>query len=205
MATTDDYKVNLKDAYLKICTVKLNPGVLLGHNEAIQKMPACYPFMKSIIKTFSLSPGHYAFNADDLFQGDAPNSLVIGCVASSAFNGSYDFYHYNFTFVNFMVDGQTVLTRPLQPDYENENYLEAFQTLFADREKSLNISRSSYPKGYCLYVIKTQEDNDTSTLKKGHIRLELKFAHALPESVILVLYAKFPSLLQIDQARNVYT
>ncbi|KAK3107877.1 hypothetical protein FSP39_024278 [Pinctada imbricata] len=173
-------------------------------------MPACYPFMKSIIKTFSISPGHYAFNADDLFQGDVPNSLVIGCVASSAFNGSYDknplnFYHYNCTFVNFMVDGQTIPSRPLQPDYENENYLEAFQTLFADREKSLNISRSSYPKGYCLYVIKTREANDTSTLKKGHTRLELKFAHALPGSVTLVMYAKFPSLLQIDQARNVFT
>ena len=54
-------------------------------------------------------------------------------------------------------------------------------------------------------MFKTQETNDTSTLKNRHTRLELKFAHALPESVTLVLYAKIPSQLQIDQASNVFT
>ena len=210
MSEKEDFKLHIKDAFLKLCTVKPNPGVLVGHGEAIKKTPALYPYMKSVIKTFSLSSGHFAFNADDLFQGDVPNRLVIGCVSSRAFNGAYNkspfrFYHYHCNYVNFMVDGQSVPSRPLQPDYENNTYLEAYQTLFPDGDDvSLNISRTEYPDGYCVYVINTQEDPDTSTLKKGHTRLEMKFAHALPESVTLVLYATFPSLLQIDQARNVY-
>ncbi|XP_061190438.1 uncharacterized protein F54H12.2-like [Saccostrea echinata] len=209
LCTLPGFKVHLRDACLKICVVKPNPGVLLGHGEAIKKTPALYPFSRSNIKTYSLSPGHFAFNADDLFQGEVPNTLVIGCVSSVAYNGTYNrspfnFQHFYCSFLNFSVDGRSVPSRALQPDFENNTYIEAYETLFANTEKAINISRGDYPKGYCLYVINCQDGGNLTTLKKGHTRLEMKFAHALIESVTIILYATFPHVMQIDQARNVY-
>lgn len=209
MCTLPGFKVRLKDAYLKICMVKPNPGVLLGHGEAIKKTPALYPFSRSVVKTYSLSPGHFGFNADDLFQGDVPKTLVIGCISSVAYNGSYNrspfnFQHYYCNYISFSVDGKSVPSRALQPNFENGTYIEAYDTLFANTGTAVNISRTHYPKGFTLYVINCQEGEDLTTLKKGHTRLEMKFAHALNEAVTLVLYATFPHVLQIDQARNVY-
>jgi hypothetical protein len=39
--------------------------------------------------------------------------------------------------------------------------------------------------------------------QQGHTRLELKFAKALPETVTVIAYGKFPALAKIDQSRNV--
>lgn len=39
--------------------------------------------------------------------------------------------------------------------------------------------------------------------RKGHTRLEIKFSKPLPESVVLIFYATFPGLLEIDSGRNV--
>lgn len=40
-------------------------------------------------------------------------------------------------------------------------------------------------------------------LKKGHTRIESKFNSPLNETATLLLYAKCPSCLSIDAARNV--
>lgn len=126
-----------------------------------------------------------------------------------AYNGSYNrspfnFQHYYCNYISFSVDGKSVPSRALQPNFENGTYIEAYDTLFANTGTAVNISRTHYPKGFTLYVINCQEGEDLTTLKKGHTRLEMKFAHALNEAVTLVLYATFPHVLQIDQARNVY-
>ena len=41
------------------------------------------------------------------------------------------------------------------------------------------------------------------SLNIGHTRLEIKFAEALPEAVAMVIMAKFPGMLEIDQTRAV--
>ena len=41
------YRVEVTEAVLKVCYVKLNPAVLLAHNETLQKQEALYPYKKS--------------------------------------------------------------------------------------------------------------------------------------------------------------
>ena len=38
------YRVEVTEAVLKVCYVKLNPVVLLAHNETLQKQEALYPY-----------------------------------------------------------------------------------------------------------------------------------------------------------------
>ena len=42
-----------------------------------------------------------------------------------------------------------------------------------------------------------------SIIKGGHCRVGIKFAQPIKESVTVILYAKFPSEIKIDSARNV--
>jgi hypothetical protein len=68
----------------------------------------------------------------------------------------------------------------------------------------VNVTREEYKKGFCLYVLDIDPYYSFNTKRKGHCRLELKFATPLPESVTLIMYATFPEILSITAARGVY-
>lgn len=211
------YKIHIEDTILRCCYLKINPGVLLGHSEALQKHPALYPFKKSDIKCFGIPAGQFHLNIDDVFQGEIPERLVVGLVSSKAYSGSYslnpfNFEHFHCNFAAFYVDGKSVPSAPLEPNFSTGNYVTAFLSLVGGKKKdqdnpSFQLSRNDYLKGYCLYMFDInpsyEEENNLPLLRKGHSRLQLKFEKALPESVTCICYGRFPAILSIDSSRNV--
>lgn len=211
-----DYHVELVDAILKICLVKVSPGVVIGHNEALQKMPASYPFRRSDLRSFAVSPGQYDVSIEDIFQGIVPSSLTVGLVASEAYSGAFKrnpFYFQNFdcSTVGLYVDGKSVPGSPLRFNYPENNYVEGYMSLFTGTGKYLQnsgnyISRDDYSQGYCLYVLDVegkQGDTEHSYLRRGHTRLELRFDKPLPEAVTVIVYGTYPGSLQVDASRDV--
>ena len=98
------YRVEVTKAVLKVCLVKLNPAVLLAHNETLQKQDALYPYRKSDIKCFGVPKGQYSVSIDNIFQGEIPDRLVVSLVASEAFSSSvkrypFCFGHYDCNFI----------------------------------------------------------------------------------------------------------
>jgi hypothetical protein len=207
---TDDidkqFKLNIVDISLEVAVANISPGVLLGHADALKDTPALYPYTRSVIKTYSITPRQYSFTTDDMFQGQVPNQLILGLVPSVAVYGSYlwnPFYFHPFdcNYIGFYVNGQSVPNHPLQPNYKSEHFVEAFSTI---KNSAVNISRLDYTRGYCLYVINPNGIYHPDRINpRGHTRLELKFAQPLDYSVTLIAYAKFPALVKIDQSRNV--
>ncbi|OOZ07577.1 hypothetical protein, partial [Solemya velum gill symbiont] len=198
------YKMKIEDASLRVATVKIDPGVIVAHEDALKKgNDALYPFAKSIVKTYAVPQGQFAFYVDDLFQGRVPHRLIVGLVSSNAVNGTYTKNPFNFepfdcNKVGFYVDGQSVPSQPLQPNYSAEQYTEAYDTLKKAGGRAVDIWRLNYKRGYCLYVIEpfgVYRPHGPS--RKGHTRLELNFGTALPETVTVVVYAKFPALMRV--------
>lgn len=205
-----DYKVHIVDAKLKLKHIKLTPGAFIGHQEAISKSDALYPFYRSDLKTFNIPAGQYSFSADDLYLGAVPSHLIVTLQTSEGFNGSYKKNPFNFQsfdcgYIGFFVNGQSTPSSPLTPNFSSKNYLESYFSLCSN-SKVVNVSREDYPKGYCIYVFNLEscdKEDMFPLLRKGHTRIELKFNTPLTETVTLLLYAKFPSCLSIDAARNV--
>ena len=207
-STTPDEKVQILDVRFKLCVQRLNGGVLVAHEKLFQDQPALYPYLRSEIKTTSIAPGQYGFSADDIFQGLVPSKLVVGLVSSAAYNGDYtrnplNFQPYDCNSVGLYVDGQSYPAQPLQPNYDADQFVDCYRTLTLFR-KDINISRDDYNNGYCLYVLDVDPYYTFNTKRRGHCRLELKFNTPLPESVTLIMYATFPEILHINQARSVY-
>lgn len=201
-------KVQIVDVRFKLCVQRLSGGVLVAHEKLFQNQPALYPYLRSEIKTASIAPGQYGFSADDIFQGLVPSKLVVGLVSSAAYTGDYtknplNFQPYDCSSVGLYVDGQSYPAQPLQPNYGADQFVDCYRTLTLFR-KDINVSRDDYKYGYCLYVLDVDPYYVFNTKRKGHCRLELKFANPLPESVTLIMYATFPEVLQIDQSRTVY-
>jgi hypothetical protein len=99
-------------------------------------------------------------------------------------------------------------------EYDAEAYTEAFLSLFGHQYNTLEtipLDMSQYANGYSLFRfpinrIKDPEHRNTDYLsltESGSTMLRLKFRKALPESVTAIIYAKFPEVLRIDEARNV--
>ena len=204
---TPTEKVQIVDARFKLCVQRVENDILLSHQKLIQTTPATYPYLRSDIKTIAVAGGQYSYSVDDLFQGNVPTKLIVGMVSSEGYSGSYtknpfNFQHYNCSSVGFYVDGQSYPSHPLQPNFEANQFTDCYRTLTHFRE-DVNISLEDYKKGYCLYILDIDPYFSFNTKRRGHCRLELKWAKPLPESVTLVVYATFPEVLSINQSRTV--
>ncbi|XP_060559446.1 uncharacterized protein F54H12.2-like [Ruditapes philippinarum] len=203
-----DYRVKIVDAYFRLCIQRLSSSVLIAQEKLIQEKLAIYPYLRTEIKTTAIASGQFSYSADDIFQGLVPSKLIVGLVPSAAFNGDYtqnpfNFKHYNCSFVGLYVDGQSLPSQPMQPNYAADQYVECYRTLALYRS-DFNISKEDYKKGFCVYALNIDPHYSFNTRRKGHCRLELKFSEALPESGTLIMYATFPDVLNIDKAKAVY-
>ena len=72
----------------------------------------------------------------------------------------------------------------------------------------IGITRDTYRQGYTLIGF----DVDPTTSpdfryvgkpREGHTKPEIRFKNGLPPPVTVILYATFPEIMTIDQARNV--
>ena len=207
--TTENYKVVITEAALKVATVKVDPHVILGQADILKKSEALYPYTRSVIKTYAVPKGQFSFITDDLFQGEVPQQLTVGLVESASVHGSYvknpfNFQHFNCSYAGFFVDGQSTPSEPLQPNYTNGHFVEAYKRLFWNpQHRAIHISKTEFKGGYCLYVFRPSGDTEDRPEERAHTRLELKFSAALPETCTVIVYAKFPALMRIDANRRV--
>ena len=131
---TPDQQVQIVDACFKLCVQRLDGGVIVADERLIQMQPAICPYLRTEIKTTSITSGQYSFSANDIFQGLVPNILIVGLVSSAAYMGDYSkspfyFKHYDCSSVGFYVDGQSDPSQPLQPNYEADQYVDCCRTL----------------------------------------------------------------------------
>ena len=188
------YRVEVTEAVLKVCYVKLNPAVLLAHNDTLQKQDALYPYRKSDVKCFGVPQGQYSVSIDDIFQGEIPDRLVVSLVASEVYSGSLErnpfyFAHYDCNFIALYVDGRSVPSVPYEPNYESKQFVSSFRSLGLDNNPFNFISKDDYNAGYTIYAFHISpyvDQNCLPLLRKGHTRLEIKFAKPLPEAVTVV-------------------
>jgi len=101
---------------------------------------------------------------------------------------------------------------PIQPDFTNEQYIRAFNTVFAGTGKlgadeGIYIDREDYANGYALYAFDLTadlgEDDPFSLVREGSVRLALKFRQALDTTVTVIAYAEFENVVEVDRNRNV--
>ena len=222
MSTTDDkkYKVVLEDIILKVCMVRVSPGVILGHAKALETRNSLYPYTRVETKAFSIAKGTHTINLDNVFQQARPSRLVFGLVSAAAFNGDlklnpFKFHHYNVTDIAVIVNGETVPGRPLQTKFGQEggrDFISSYLALFeATGRSGTDFGNALKPKefadGHTLFAFNLDPEfkkgKYLNLVKRANVRIELRFSTPLPETVNVVVYAEHPSLFEVDLARNV--
>lgn len=192
-----DYKIEIHDIYLLARKIRVNPAVIFGHSEILKTSNAKYPFTRGECRSQSIPTGSTSFHWENLFQGQKPNRVVIGFVASNAVSGDYkanpfDFINCGIQSICLYADGIPVGGNPIMLDFTEATgatvmraYTEMFQSTGKwNRDAGNDINREDFIKGNTLFVFQlepffSEHGNYLSLVKTGNLRLDIQFKTAL--------------------------
>lgn len=212
-----NYKVKITEAKLLMRKVKLSAAVQLAHARALEESNAKYPIRRVECKSFTITAGLRNSSEENLFNGQLPKRIVLGFVSNNAYNGTYmtnpfNFQHFNVEQLGLTVDGQQIPGKPLQPNFDTNEYVQSYMSLFTGTGMSFkddgnDISRDEYKAGYTLFAYDLtpdmEEGGHVQLIKHGVISLNLKFRQALAHSINVIVYAEFENLVEIDKHRQI--
>jgi hypothetical protein len=149
--------------------------------------------------------------------GQMPKRLIIGLVSAAAVNSSlkknpYNFRHFNHNHILLSSDSHTNI-RPIKSNFDKNIYLQAYLSLFSSSginfsDAGNDVTREEYPNGFALLGWDLTEDlsasdNHLSIPQQGSMRIDLQFEKTLEETINIIVYAEFNSLIEIDKDRNI--
>ena len=213
----ENYKIHISECKIYVRRVKISPSVFVAHAKALEYGSAKYPIHRIICKTYTVPRGNLDSCQENVFAGQLPTRLVIGCVDNDAFNGNYEknpfnFKHYNMSQLKVYLDGQQQTVRPLELNFANSQYVTAYMSLFTGtgtqfEDAGYGIQRDEYGRGYTLYAFDLtpdlSEDDHFNLVREGNVRIDMKFSVALPNTINVIVYAEFENIIEIDRTRNV--
>ncbi|XP_067653361.1 uncharacterized protein F54H12.2-like [Haliotis asinina] len=210
--TTHEFKVQILDAYLQVCKVNVNPALLMAHNSLFEKSNAVYPYVKSEIKVTSISSTQQSHTIDNLSNPIA-SRYIVGLVESASLNSSLTGNPFNFKSsmvkkITLSIDGNSVPGQPTEAD-DIATYVSMLDGMgLWNEDKGNHITRSEFLLGNALFVFdldKICSDSEYLNLvKSGDVKLHLEFKAALTSTLSCIVLSQRNSLIEIDQARNVF-
>jgi len=100
MQGVNAFRLNAADNKVKLylCQVRLNPSVYreLMNDMGSGRNMVSYPTVRSEIRTYNITRNELHYEITNPFQNRLPNMLVVGLVASTAFNGAGTEYPFTF-------------------------------------------------------------------------------------------------------------
>lgn len=219
-STTTEVKMKINKLSLFVKRVRLYPDALQAIELALQKAPARYFVNRVGIKSFTIPSSVNSFKIDGVYNGQLPRRLIIGFVSADAKSGKisanpFQFAPFAINYICINVNGVQIPSQAYTPDFTNSLYEREFYNLYHmlgqdDGLPMTQISYIDYATKDCFFAFSLSPDNSTGgesgtldLLRRGSLRVEMKFKNNLSASIHMICYAVFDSVILIDQYRNV--
>ncbi|MDI9312530.1 MAG: hypothetical protein QM535_20130 [Limnohabitans sp.] len=216
--------LNLSDVTLHIQKAKINPDSLNAHRKALSISPAKYPYTRVEVKHVVVPKDVNDIWIDNMIFGQIPRRMFVFLVENDAFNGTYtkdpyDFKHFDLNYICAFIDGQQYPTKPYTPDYSTNKYLREYISLYQtlnqfNTDPYLNLTLENFKKeNYVIYGFNFSSDNSdgfgleghSNLIKRGTLRLQLKFKNALTLPISVVAYCEFDNIIEINYLGEVFS
>ena len=197
------FKIKIVRAILCARKVRISDSVYLAHAKALEHANATYPLRRVECKTFSIQTGNYDAVQENLFMGQIPNRVIVGLVDTDTFNGSfaknpYNFKNHKIMYISLKSAGQEQSGEPIKLDFTAGTIMEGYWSLLQTagkvlKDADIDISREDYAKW--LYALGWDltpdlgEDDHFNLIKRGSLRLFIKFGEVLTQTVNFIIYA----------------
>lgn len=211
-------KISILSMLLWVRKVKPTATVLNAINERLNSETVKFPLRRVEVKTFTIPQGTQSKITDHLFQGQMPKRIVLGFVEKAAFNGDltknpFNFKNANVKKLDVSINGETITTRPFEPDFANDLYLRSYLSLYQGLGKfgedwAPDISFEEYKDGYTLWCVDFTKDQEAQLdkfhlIETGNLRIEVQFSQNTATTLNCLVYAEFDNLLEINKQREV--
>lgn len=209
----DRYLIKVDSAKLWVGKIEPSAPAFQNHIETFNSYNAHYNFMHGNIWSKLLHKDTTRHSESNIFSGNVPNFLIFGMVKSKAFLGDYKYNPYNFEhcFINYLsvtIDGKPRPVQNYRFDFDNDDYLDGFHSMF---DNSLNvppITVKDYKQGYFFVVADLTNNSSGFTLvnsgpKHGNVDIEITFSKPLSENYMLIIYHGTPASVTINKTREV--
>lgn len=214
-------RIKILAAKLTVRRVKVDDGVIIGHNKALREKNATYSYDRKQVVSYSIGQGSLSHYKDGLFSRSLlPKFVIVGFVGTDGFNGigtgdCFSFQPFDVCSVGLYRDGQSVpYSRLYEPKFP-EACVEAYFKSIVHCPQHFNKNRSSaipfnlYKNGgYTFFTFNLTPDFDfhvPQLPRDSNLCLEVKFRTPLAQSINVIVYGVFDYELQITKDRKIIT
>ena len=200
----------------------MTPNLLTAHAKAIQQSNVKIPIKRKEVKVINITNGQSVYIIDNVYMSQMPCQLILGLIDHDSHSGnikknSLAFKNNGLNYLTVHINGEMIPCKPLQPDFNNNNYEREYFELYNNLGATLspncpNISYASFKSQVCLFAFNFNSDFDNpkeneyiNLPKEGFLNIELHFASNLTNALKLICYAVFDNVIEIDSTRNVTT
>lgn len=213
------YKIQIEKATLISNIKKIASHVRTAHETRLLQTNAKFPLRRVEMRYFTRGPGMSDLSEPNVVNGVLPKRIGFGLVSTDAFNGDlkknpFNFKNFNAARVCLKQNGMSVPFEALALDYSNNEYiLQYFLLMHSTGQWNKDRSNGIHPyrdkDGYCLYAYNLTSDQSHgsafSLVKEGNVGIEIKLKEPSTESITIVCYLEYDSILEIDSDRNIHT
>ena len=218
--TTTKYSLKLHDLCVHVKRVKVYPDVSLGISSALEKASCRYFVTRNEMKGFVLTTGSSSYNFEGVFSGILPKRMIVLFISNESLNGDiktglFEYENFKLKQITANVNGFPVPTIAYTPDFDKKLCMREFVSLFrfTNQDEGVPQTALTYKKfisDKTMFAFDLSPDGSLgresgtlSLIKRGNIKLEIKFDAAPNKAVHMLVLGQFDSLIEIDSARNV--
>ena len=209
-------KVEILEARLFVKKHVLLPSIQLAHLKAMEHGNlVVYPNRSVDMKSYTLPRGTLQNSNQNLISGLLPDRIIIGMVSSAAVHGTFGtnplaFQDFKMTQINVKVNGATASEHPVDMDVGTNRsvlrYLSLFENLGLNNcDSGIDIKLDEYRNGKVLHVFNLLQTRDTYCLPKfGNVAISLRFKEATEESITVIVFCEYQSIMYINSDRQIF-
>lgn len=228
MRTTDKSEIKnistkVVDASLYVHKMKGFPALTSAHAKALALAPVKYPIHRIDMRQVTIPKGSMDAMLDNIITGQLPRRLLLFMVPNSVISTKstedpFYFKHYNVNHIACFLDGVQYPANAYQPDFVNDLYMREYSGLFQAMnmnsvDSTVNLKRKDFENGKTIFAFNFAPDlsqgcgmsGHVNPIKRGGMRVHMRFGEALPEVVTVFMYCEFDNTIEIDLERNVTT
>jgi hypothetical protein len=213
----------LKNVALHIQKAKISKEIVDAHRQALQVSPAKYPITRCEVKTHVIPKGVQDIWIDNFVFGQLPRRIFLVLVENDAFSGSYSKDPFNFkpAGLNHLcayIDGVAYPSQPYQPNFDKGSYLREYLGLFDalnqnGTETTCTLDKATYKTSKAIFGFNFSNDlsngvgmdGHANLIKRGTLRLQLKFSAALENAMNVIAYCEFDNVIEINGNGEVFS
>lgn len=211
-------KVDFVDTCFYVHRSRVSQEMVDAHNAALMKAPARYPFTRCEVRHMTIASGQSDVILDNIVVGVLPRRMFITLVENIDFVGEnpFNFEHFDLNYIVCYRDGIQTPVKAYTPNFTKKQYNREFLAFYRALNQNttdplISISKSMWVNNPIFGFNFAPDLSNGPSLEShvnireaGHLRVHVKFAEALKQATVAIMYLEFDSCLEIDALRNIH-